>query len=123
MTNLLDIDGMPITKIIKDVYEIGITISNFTMRHPVTKQFLDSDQEFDVIVLEIFLDESLIGFGHHFKAPVIGFSTFGASKWTTDLVGSPSPLSYVPHSFLRLFFFYFYKIFDLKLFLPVSPTK
>jgi glucuronosyltransferase len=27
-------------------------------------------------------------------------STFGASKWTNDLVGSPSPISYVPHPFL-----------------------
>lgn len=42
----------------------------------------------------------MFGFGQHFNAPVIGFSTFGASKLTTDLVGTPSPLSYVPNQSL-----------------------
>lgn len=92
---------VPIMKAIENVYSMGITISNFTLRHPVTKKFLESRQEFDVIILEIFLTEPLLGFAQKFNAPIIGVSTFGASKWTTDLVGSPSPLSYVPHPFLR----------------------
>ncbi|XP_055537421.1 UDP-glycosyltransferase UGT5-like isoform X2 [Wyeomyia smithii] len=41
-------------------------------------------------------------FAHHFKAPCIGLSTFGASKWTTDLVGTPAPPSFVPNPFLSL---------------------
>lgn len=91
----------PISKIVQDLYEMGIDISNFTLRHPVTKKFLETDQEFDVVILEIFLTEPLLGFAQKFKAPIIGMSTFGASKWTADLVGTPSPLSYVPHPFLR----------------------
>lgn len=101
MNSLLDMHDTPINKIIQDLYAMGVTISNFTLNHPVTKKFIESDQKFDVIILEIFLTEPLLGFAHRFKAPIIGFSTFGASKWTTDLVGSPSPLSYVPHTFLR----------------------
>lgn len=99
--NLLDMQGHSISKIIQDLYGMGITMSNFTLNHPVTKKFLETDQEFDVVIVEIFMSESLLGFAHRFNAPVIGISTFGASKWTTDLVGSPSPLSYVPHTFLR----------------------
>lgn len=101
MKNLLDMHDSPISKIIQDIYNMGISISNFTLRHPVTRKFIESDQKFDVIILEIFLNEPLLGFANNFKAPIIGFSTFGASKWTTDLVGSPSPPSYVPHPFLR----------------------
>lgn len=101
MMNLLEMHDIPIHKKIADVYNLGIKISNFTLNHPVTKKFLESKQKFDVIILEIFLNEPLLGFAHQFNAPIIGFSTFGASKWTTDLVGSPSPLSYVPHPFLR----------------------
>lgn len=101
MDNLLDMHDHSINKIIADLYNMGIFISNFTLNHPITKKFIETDQDFDVIILEIFLDEPLLGFAHRFKAPIIGFSTFGASKWTTDLVGSPSPLSYVPHPFLR----------------------
>lgn len=101
MMNLLDMHDHPISKIISDIYAMGINISNFTLTHPKTKAFLETDHEFDVIILEIFLTEPLLGFAKRFNAPIIGFSTFGASKWTTDLVGSPSPLSYVPHPFLR----------------------
>ena len=101
MMNLLDMHDTPISKMISDLYAMGINISNFTLSHPKTKKFIETDQEFDVIILEIFLCEPLLGFAHKFNAPIIGFSTFGASKWTTDLVGSPSPLSYVPHPFLR----------------------
>lgn len=101
MSKLLDQHDIPIHKAVANIYGMGITISNFTLNHPKTKKFLETDQEFDVIILEIFLDEALLGFAHRFNAPIIGLSTFGASKWTTDLVGSPSPLSYVPHPFLR----------------------
>lgn len=101
MANLLNMHDTPISKIIQDLYQMGIDISNFTLTHPVAKKFIETGQEFDVVILEIFLNEPMLGFAHRFKAPVIGFSTFGASKWTTDLVGSPSPLSYVPHTFLR----------------------
>lgn len=101
MLNLLDMHNMSISQIVSDLYDMGIIISNFTLNHPKTKEFISTDQEFDVVILEIFLDEPLLGFAHRFNAPIIGFSTFGASKWTTDLVGSPSPLSYVPHPFLR----------------------
>lgn len=101
MTNLLDLYDTPINKMIRDLYALGIATANFTLSHPVTKKFIESDAKFDVIILEIYQTESLLGFAHKFNAPIIGFSTIGANKWTTDLVGSPSPMSYVPHTFLR----------------------
>ena len=119
MMNLLDMHDTPISQIVKDLYNMGIDITNFTLNHPKVDAFLAKDQDFDVVILEIFLNEPMIGFAHRFKAPVIGFSTFGASKWTTDLVGSPSPLSYVPHPFLRFKFLEFYQ---KNLFLFLCPT-
>jgi hypothetical protein len=101
MANLLNMHESSVKKIVEDIYDMGINISNFTLRHPVVQKFIETDHEFDVVILEIFLSEPMLGFAHRFNAPVIGFSTFGASKWTTDLVGSPSPLSYAPHPFLR----------------------
>lgn len=100
MSGLLDMADFGIWRIINDLYDMGIFITNHTMNNPKIKQLIASDQKFDVVIVEIFLSEALIGFGHHFNAPVIGVSTFGASKWTNDLVGTPSPLSYVPHPFL-----------------------
>lgn len=99
--NLFDMHDSSFYRKIADVYSLGTTISNGTLNHPATKKLLQTDQEFDVIILEICLTEPLLGFAHKFKAPIIGVSTFVASKWTTDLVGSPSPPSFVPHPFLR----------------------
>lgn len=56
-------------------------------------------QTYDLVIVEIFVSEALIGLGQHFGAPVIAVSTFGANKWTADLVGTPSPMSYVAHAF------------------------
>lgn len=69
-----------------------------TLMHPHVRRLMDS-RSFDLVVVEIFCSEAIIGLGQHFGAPVIGVSTFGGSKWTNDLVGSPAPLSVVPHAF------------------------
>lgn len=88
---------------IQVLHEMGLLITNFTLYHPRMAEFLARrDQHFDVVVCEIFANEAMLGLGHHFGAPVIGFSTFGASPMTRDLVGTPAPLSYVPHFFLTL---------------------
>lgn len=101
MNTLFDVTDMSTLTMLHDLYTMGITITNFTLTHPKMKAFIQSEQNFDVVLLDIFLDEALLGLGHRFNAPIIGVSTLGACKWTTDLVGSPSPLSYVPHPLLR----------------------
>jgi hypothetical protein len=101
MNTLFDVTEMPILTMLNDLYSMGITITNFTLNHSTMKNFIKTDQNFDVILIDIFLDEALLGLGHLFNAPIIGVSTLGASKWTTDLIPSPSPLSYVPHPLLR----------------------
>lgn len=84
-----------------NLHNMGIFITNFTLTHPRMTAFLaDPNEHFDLVICEIFINEAMLGLGQHFKAPIIGFSTFGSSMWSNDLVGSPSPLSYVPHPFL-----------------------
>lgn len=83
------------------IFKKGIETTNATLRHPAVQHFLSlRDEHFDVIITEMFVSEALIGFGHHFKAPVIAVATFSTLKWLNDLVGTPSPLSYVPHPLL-----------------------
>lgn len=100
MANLFDLNKMSITESIRSNYNMGVTLTNHTLRHEVVQNFLRAGEKFDLVITEVFLNEAMLGFGHFFKAPVIGISTFCASKWTNDMVGSPSPLSYVPHPFL-----------------------
>lgn len=74
-----------------------MNVLNWTMSSANFQQFMRTDQHFDVVVAEVCVCDALLGFGKHFDAPIIGTSAFGASKWTTDLVGSPNFASYVPH--------------------------
>ncbi|XP_021699050.1 UDP-glucuronosyltransferase 2A3 [Aedes aegypti] len=100
VTNLLDIAKKNPIESIQSTYDFGHRITNSTLTDPPVVDLIASNETFDLIVLEIFMNDAMIGFCHHFKAPCIGMSTFGASKWTADLVGTPSPPSYVPNAFL-----------------------
>lgn len=76
-------------------------ITNHTLRSRAFSTLLHStDEHFDVIVMEVFLNEAMVGLSHHFGAPIVGYSTIGNTKSTSDMVGSPSPLSYIPHCML-----------------------
>lgn len=70
----------------------------FDLSRPSVSQIM-ANSTFDLIIVELFGEQALLGLGQHFGAPMIAVSTFGASSWTNDLVGNPSPPSYVPHAF------------------------
>lgn len=80
------------------IHRIGILATNRTLNHPKFQSFLQTDNEFDVIILMIMHTEALLVLGHHFNAPIIAMSPFGATKWTADLVGTPNQPSYIPHA-------------------------
>lgn len=96
-SNFVDFNTLYFWDMIFKYYEAGDKILNWTITSENFQRFLKTDQHFDVIVAEIVMCDALLGFGQHFNAPIIGTSAFGASKWTTDLVGSPNFASYVPH--------------------------
>lgn len=75
----------------------SVGLTRHTLESHSVQTLLSSKTNFDVIVLEAFLNEALLGLGVHFQAPIISFPPFGASKLTNDMVGSPAPVEYVPH--------------------------
>lgn len=101
MDNILDFENFDTYTKLKNLYGLGLMLTSHTMSHPKVVDLLKSKTKFDVIVLEIFVNEAMIGLGHHFNAPIVGISTFGANNWINDMVGTPSPLSYNPHFMLE----------------------
>ncbi|XP_058123358.1 UDP-glycosyltransferase UGT4-like [Anopheles ziemanni] len=95
------IDNSIVQKMLNLQYFVH-AIANTTLSSPAVQSLLHSDEQFDLLVLEIFLDEVFLGFGDRFNCPVIAMSTFGASAWVTSLIGSPQPLSYIPHPMIGL---------------------
>lgn len=84
------------------LYFMGEAVTNLTLTNVNYQKFINTQPKpkFDVVIVEVFVSEALLALGHLYSAPVIGVSTFGAFKWTTDLVGTPNFASYVPHTFL-----------------------
>ncbi|XP_065086148.1 UDP-glycosyltransferase UGT5-like [Ochlerotatus camptorhynchus] len=72
----------------------------FILQHPNVVELLNSNEKFDLVIVETFITESLYGFAQHFDAPLVTYSTFGSSMWTNDLIGTPAPPSHVAHFML-----------------------
>ncbi|XP_011193318.1 UDP-glycosyltransferase UGT5 [Zeugodacus cucurbitae] len=63
---------------------------------PAVQELLHSDEHFDLLILEPLRNEPLFGFAEHFKAPIIGISTYGMDPHLDEYVGNISPLSFTP---------------------------
>ncbi|XP_037038180.1 UDP-glycosyltransferase UGT4-like isoform X1 [Bradysia coprophila] len=95
---LVDMGNRSTIETLNIILSAGLMMTNYTLNHEVFQKFLHTkDIHFDVVVMEVFLNEAFLGIGHYFNAPVIGFSAFGASKSTNNMVGTPTPMSYIPH--------------------------
>jgi glucuronosyltransferase len=83
--------------VVKMMWTFGEGFSESFLQQKEVQNLLHSnDQQFDLIITEIFVTDSLLGFAHKFKAPVVQVVAFGGTPSIGDLVGNPSPYSYVP---------------------------
>lgn len=46
---------------IKGVYDFGHRITNSTLTDPAVVAFIDSNETFDLIILEIFMTDAMLG--------------------------------------------------------------
>ncbi|KAJ8954692.1 hypothetical protein NQ318_011385 [Aromia moschata] len=80
---------------------VGNMVTKDTLAHPNFQKLIESNEQFDVVVLEQFNNDALKVLAYHLQAPLIIFSTIGSNSWVNPLVGNPAPLSYIPESFLK----------------------
>lgn len=83
----------------KYLYKNTLTMTNFTLQHPEMKKLLKSEEKFDLIILDLFLTDALLGLSTVFDCPVVALSANGPHTWVNDLLGSPRPASFVPHMY------------------------
>ncbi|XP_037817464.1 UDP-glycosyltransferase UGT5-like [Lucilia sericata] len=86
---------------IMSYFDMGLNLTETALKEPNVQQLMASNHTFDAVIYDIFLSEALFGLSEHFKAPLIGLSTLGAISENNDMVGSPSPPSYVPNIMLK----------------------
>ncbi|XP_023012473.2 UDP-glycosyltransferase UGT5 [Leptinotarsa decemlineata] len=79
---------------------MGNVITNTTLTNANFKKLINSDQKFDVVMIEQFKNDALRVLACHYQAPLVIISTMEANSWVNSLVGNPSPPSYIPDVFL-----------------------
>lgn len=87
-----------VTKL-KILYQNTLTMTNFTLQHHEMKTLLSSGEKFDLIILDLFLTDALLGLSTVFDCPIVALSANGPHSWVNDVLGSPRPASYVPHMY------------------------
>lgn len=79
------------------VYNLNLGFTLSALNSVNFRAFLQENEHFDVVIHEVYICDALIGLGHYFNAPVIGFSTIMHSKWTSDVVGLSDFASHTPN--------------------------
>lgn len=79
------------------VYDVSVNLTESILRSQNFYNFIRERQHFDVVIFEVFMCDAMVGLGHYFDAPIIGFSTLGPTKWTSDLVGLADMPSHIPY--------------------------
>lgn len=83
----------------KYLYANTLIMTNLTLQHPEMKKLLKSEEKFDLIILDLFLTDALLGLSTVFDCPVVALSANGPHHWVNEVLGSPRPASFVPHMY------------------------
>jgi hypothetical protein len=78
----------------------NIEMCERTFNHTDVQQLIHSGDKFDVVIVEMFMNDGHNVLASHFNAPLVLFSAVGVNTWINQLVGNPQPLAYVPDVFL-----------------------
>ncbi|KAI8116886.1 UDP-glucuronosyltransferase 2B10 [Lucilia cuprina] len=65
------------------------------MKNPQVQNLLKTES-FDLVILESVNTDAWYSLGAHFKAPIIGISSYGTDPIIDELLGNISPFTYVP---------------------------
>lgn len=94
--NLFDLENFSPFVSLGFMATMGYDMTRKTLEHPNVQELINSDEQFDAVIVELFNTEALYGLSYHFKANLILFSTVGSHMWVNSVVGNPSPPSYIP---------------------------
>jgi hypothetical protein len=70
------------------VMDITFNLANKSVKLPEFQKIL-KEENFDLVIIGMFFNNFLLGFGDHFKCPTIMLSSFGNSIITNKLTGNP----------------------------------
>nr|CAD7394427.1 unnamed protein product [Timema cristinae] len=69
-------------------------------KHPNAQKLLNSNQKYDLLIMESFGSECFIGLADTLKTPLVTIVTSAAMPWTSQRIGNPDNPAYVPNFFI-----------------------
>lgn len=67
---------------------------------PRIQRLISSEEKFDLIIVELFITDCMLGFVHKFDVPFIAVGTSVMMPWGYERFSNPDNPSYIPHHFL-----------------------
>lgn len=67
---------------------------------PRIQRLITSEEKFDLIIVELFNTDCMLGFVHKFRVPFVAIGTSVMMPWGNERFGNPDNPSYIPHHFL-----------------------
>jgi glucuronosyltransferase len=99
---MFEMKSMGVLELAFMMWHVGETLCDHILQDENIKKLIHSkDLHFDVVFVEAFSNECLLGFAHKFNASIIQTCPYGGANFMGDWVGSPNPYSYVPDEFLE----------------------
>lgn len=71
------------------------TVTELTLNNTNVQNLLKSNDKFDVMIMEQFVNEAFRGFQYHYDIPCIVFSTIKSNVWVNNIMGNPQNPSYI----------------------------
>lgn len=71
-------------------------VPRVTFEHEAVQNLLKSNKQFDVVILEIIMAESLLAFGYFYEAPTVVVNIVGSNTIISRMVANSEPYAYVP---------------------------
>jgi UDP:flavonoid glycosyltransferase YjiC (YdhE family) len=81
----------------KYITDLSYKFTNHLLGSEEVQNLLKSEEKYDAVIIYQYLNDALLGIGHHFKAPVILFSSMPLYVSESFLLSHPAPSSYVPN--------------------------
>lgn len=81
----------------KFLMNMAYSITKHLIESKEVQNLLKSDEKFDAVIIYQYMNDALMGVAHHFKAPVIHFSSMPLFAPESFILSHPTPPSYVPN--------------------------
>ncbi|XP_034482802.1 UDP-glucuronosyltransferase 1-1 [Drosophila innubila] len=78
----------------------GTTNVDLLLSDAQVQKLLTSGEKFDLLIVDLFLSEALLGFAYYYGVPTVAISPTGANSWLNNMFGNPQSSSLDPSNFL-----------------------